>query len=114
MALLCFIALFGTQALGGVRGYVSDCGGATEWTVLDPCSTNGGEVPPHEQVREDVQIRLLPPLLAPELVPVLMTVLGDVFCDVVSSRAPALDAVGEMGAGPPPGVVVARTVVFLI
>jgi hypothetical protein len=112
--LLCFIALLGTQALGGVRGYISDCGGATEWTVLDPCSTSGEDAPPHEQVREDVQIRLLPMLMAPELVPVLMAVLGDELDDLVFSRAPALDAVGEVEAGPPPGVVVARTVVFLI
>jgi hypothetical protein len=112
--LLCFVALLGTQALGGVRGYVSDCGGTSEWTVLDPCSTSGDDAPPHEQVREDVQIRLLPAVVAPETVPVLMAVLDDGFCDVVFSRALARDAAGAVGAGPPPGVAVARTVVLLI
>lgn len=113
--MLCFVALLGSQALGGVvRGYLSDCSESMQWTVLDPCSSSGEEAPPHQQVREDVQIRLLPALIAPELVPVLMAVLGDELYDLGSSRAPALDAVGEVGAGPPPGVAVARTIVLLI
>jgi hypothetical protein len=114
MALLCFVALLGTQALGGVRGYISECGGVQEWTVLDPCSAGGEEVPPHEQVREDVQIRLLPAVVAPEIVAVLVAELDDKFCAAVSRPAPSLDAAGVIEAGPPPGVAVARTVVLLI
>lgn len=113
MALLCFVALLGTQALGGVRGYVSDCGGAQEWTVLDPCSAGGDEVPPHEQVREDVQIRLFAALMAPAHVPVLVAVLGEMGN---GWSAPWMGRVvhAEKDVGPPQGVAVARTVVLLI
>ena len=130
LALLCFIALIGAQALGGVRGYVCDCSGTTEWTMQDHCygphhadchrdgSQDGGDGTGdrknHEQVGYEVQVRLLPALEAPALVPVLVAVLDDPAFDLSPAHLSTPAMLGNEGAGPPRSVVVARTTVLLI
>jgi hypothetical protein len=123
LALLCLIALFGAQVCGGVRGYWCDSAGVTAWAVQDPCFASmnpqgegdgDGEPVDHEQVRDDVQMRLLPALVAPVHVPMLIAVLDE---DPVRSLACSFLARGANGheaAGPPSGVAVARTIVLLI
>ena len=116
LALLCLIALLGVQVCGGVRGYVSDSSGAVEWMVQDPCSDEDGAggTTDHEQVRDDVQVRLRPALEAPAHVPVLAAVLEDDAFGALPSFLPSHIAARDRNVGPPPGVMVARTVVLLI
>ncbi len=128
MALLC------AQAFGIGRGYWCDCAGIVEWTVQDHChgphaeachdddltslghqeSDELGSRRDHQQIRDDVQSRLTSTLEAPALVPLLVAVIEPEF----SLPLPAAvwnSGVGEKWTrGSPPGVVVARTVVFLI
>ena len=102
------------QAFGGVRGYISDCGDAQEWAVVDPCAQSGEDTPcNHEQVREDVQVRLLPAFVVPAHVPVLIAVLGEESIDALSVQCGQTSPRVE-DVGPPLGVAVARTVVLLI
>src|SRR5687767_3294114 len=96
-ALVCFAALMSTHVFGVARGYQCDCTGRVEWTAQDHChgphdadchgdeasgqvpdhSDDTGERRDHEQVREDMRLRLVQSLEAPALVPVLIAVWGE-------------------------------------
>ena len=132
LALLCLIALLGTQAFGNARGYVCDCTGAVEWTALDHCegphganchresATGGahdegaGQRKDHEQLRDDVQVRLLPAIQAPMHVPVLLAVFEVALLEVRPMNFAIGGAVADEDLGPPPGLTVARTIVLLV
>jgi len=135
LALLCLTALFGAQVFGVVRGYVCDCTGLMQWTAQDHChgpdhdnchrdeapghehreGDGAGERRDHEQVRDEVDSRLVQPSVdAPSLVPVLIAVFGgEALWTAPVVMRPAWDEV-PADTGPPPGVAVARTTVLLI
>lgn len=135
LAVLCLIALLGAQVFGSGRGYVCDCAGVVEWTALDHCDgphgtechretsakdANGahqdsdGARKDHEQLRDEVQVRLLPVIQAPMHVPVLLAVMELLVPAMSSVDFTIGSAVVVEDLGPPPGVTVARTVVLLV
>jgi hypothetical protein len=134
LTLLCLMALLAMQAAGGFRAYLCDCGGEARWTKVDHChgphSANCHDhesgVPPrhdegsgdrhdHGQVIQELRLRSVENFQLPAVVPVLVTWLPDAFDSlVVTGRAMVCRSLVEPDASPPPGLTVARTVVFII
>lgn len=105
-----------------------------EWTAQDHChgshdvschdeasaqpgheeSDGLGDRRDHQEVREEVQSRLISTLEAPALVPMLVAVLENEYATSVPPPAFSHGAAARWSRGSPPGVAVARTVVLLI
>ena len=134
LILLTLLAVVALQATGVARGYFCRCSGETTWTQTDHCDgphsnachpsgkiQTGGpahndqgssEREDHDQVRDELQGQLAhQSLSAPALIPVLLDLLPDLAGSWQPVSAPAETA---RNMGPPPGVVIARTVVLLI
>lgn len=133
--MLCALALFVVQTLGGPRGYVCVCGGKPVPTQTSHChgphdtnchvddskagaphdEKNSGERHDHQVVSQDVQSRPLEaasPVIAPQvLLAILPMVPAICACEEAKGRAAGSVDVGD---SLPFGVTVARTVVLLI
>jgi len=134
LTLLCLTALLVMQAVGGFRAYVCDCGGKVTWTTVDHChgphsaachdhesnvpdrhDENSGDRQDHKQIVQELQVRAVESFQLPAIVPVLLTWLPEVFRPLAGWENTAVyrPVVGA-DTSPPPGVTVARTVVFII
>jgi hypothetical protein len=132
LTLLCLMALLVVQATGGIHAYLCDCGGQTRWTKVDHCHGphsigchaedfdvphqehgDPGDRHEHEQIAQELLLRSVEGLQVPALIPVLLTWMPDV-SKWQEASAVVRQLLVEPEASPPPGVAVARTVVFLI
>ena len=132
LTLLCLTALLVMQAVGGSHAYLCDCGGRITWTQVDHChgphsidchdrepavphqeEEAPGDRHDHEQVVQELLLRSVESFQVPAVVPVLLTWMPELpeWQDTFTAfRGPLV----APEASPPPGVAVARTVVFLI
>jgi hypothetical protein len=130
------MALLVMQAVGGFRAYVCDCGGQVTWTNVDHChgphsadchdhepaiphhhDGESGDREDHEQIVQELKLRSVQGFHVPAIIPVLLSWMPDTFGFVGAwggslIRKPLIEI--DPDASPPPGVTVARTVVFII
>jgi len=126
------MALLVMQAAGGFHAYLCDCGGQTRWTEVDHCHGphsischdqesdvphqehgDSGDRHEHERIAQELLLRSVEGLQVPALIPVLLTWMPEVF-EWQNASTVVLQRLVEPEVSPPPGVTVARTVVFLI
>jgi len=128
------MALLVMQAVGGFRAYVCDCGGEVTWTSVDHChgphsanchdhesgiphrhDESSGDRQDHEQIVQEVRLRSVESFQLPAIIPVLLTWMPDTFGLLAAwENAGMSRPLVVPDASPPPGVTVARTVVFII
>jgi hypothetical protein len=132
LTLLCLVALLGMQAVGGFYAYFCDCGGQRTWTRVDHChgphsidchhhesntphqhDGDSGDRHEHERIIQELQLRSVESLQVPAAIPVLLSWMPDAF-EWRDASVTASDFLVEPESSPPPGVTVARTVVFII
>lgn len=125
------MALLVMQAVGGFHSYICDCGGQVTWTKVDHChgphsidchdepavphqhEGDSGDRQDHEQVIQELQLRSAEAIQVPAVVPILLTWQPEIF--EVQEIPEVIRSVSvEPDVSPPPGVTVARTVVFII
>ena len=126
------MALLVMQAVGGFHAYICDCGGQATLTKVDHChgphsvechdhestvpqqhDEGSGDRQDHEQVIQELQLRSAEAIQAPAVVAILLTWEPEIF--EVQEIPEVIRSVSvERDVSPPPGITVARTVVFII
>jgi hypothetical protein len=128
------MALLVMQAVGGFRAYLCDCGGQVRLTKVDHChgphsaachdhesgaphrqEGDSGDRHDHERVVQELQFRSIENFQLPAVIPVLLVWQPGAFEFLfVTGRTVECRSMAEPDGSPPTGVVVARTVVFII
>lgn len=132
LAALVFIAMGAAQLFGVQRGYVCDCGGASE--IVDapycvgphgedchshehdsqPAHNEQGEQKDHDAVTDNLQSSQAPVVAVSVPQPVMLFTLPDFLFSPTPVAISATQYHANVSGAPPPGVALERTVVLLI